>query len=362
MTSASTKFSRDVSTSRASEEGADENPNEAQELGGRRRDRDSEAGLSEFRNPEGSYGLTTTVEDENAGAVSDQEGVAEGSPLGFEDMNLKDELLRGIYAYGFETPSAIQQRAIIPCVQGRDVIAQAQSGTGKTATFCTAVLERTECSTPETQAIILEPTRELALQTHRCLLALGDYMKVQTACIVGGGRVADDVTRLRQSPAHVVVGTPGRVKHLINAQHLDPRRVTMLVLDEADDLLSSDFKDQVYDIFRTLPDQVQVVLVSATMPPEVMSVTEQFMRNPLQILVKKEQLTLAGIRQFYVQVEREEWKFETLCDLYDSVCVNQAVIFCNSRRKVEQLTREMNDANFTVSAIVRTDLSRARGK
>ncbi|XP_060583118.1 uncharacterized protein LOC132739421 [Ruditapes philippinarum] len=269
----------------------------------------------------------------------------------FDDMNLKDDLLRGLYGYGFEKPSTIQQKAILPCIRGYDVIAQAQSGTGKTATFSTAVLQRIDTDMSECQALILSPTRELAQQSYRHLIALGDYMDVEVVAFVGGRRVSDDVRRLRSGKVHVVVGTPGRIMHLIKERALEMRCLKMFVLDEADEMLSRGFKDQIYDVFRHTPEDVQVILVSATMPTEVLDVTSRFMRNPVRILVNKEELTLDGIRQFYVNVEREEWKFETLCDLYNSVCVNQAVIFCNSRRKVETLTRQMNDRDFTVSAI-----------
>ncbi|WAR03797.1 IF4A-like protein [Mya arenaria] len=269
----------------------------------------------------------------------------------FEEMGLRDKLLRGIFAFGFETPSVIQQRAIGPCIQGRDVIAQAQSGTGKTATFSIAILQCVDVDVPATQAIVLSPTRELAQQSYRCLLALGDYMDVETVAVVGGNRVSDDVMRLKQRPAHVIVGTPGRIMHLMRNNVLDVGQVRMFVLDEADEMLSQGFKDQIYDIFRHLDQDVQVLLLSATLPTEVLDATGQFMRQPVRILVQREQLTLAGIRQFYVQCEREEWKLETLCDLYSSVCVNQAVIFCNSRRRVETLERQMNERDFTVSAI-----------
>jgi translation initiation factor 4A len=126
----------------------------------------------------------------------------------------------------------------------------------------------------------------------------------------------------------------------------------MFVLDEADEMLSRGFKDQIYDVFKSMPNNVQVVLLSATMPSDVLEVTKCFMRDPIRILIKKEELTLEGIRQFYIQIDREEWKFDTLCDLYDSVNITQAVIFCNTRRKVEDLTRLMMEKKFTVSCMV----------
>jgi translation initiation factor 4A len=266
-------------------------------------------------------------------------------------MHLREDLLRGIYAYGFEKPSAIQQRAIVPCTLGRDVIAQAQSGTGKTATFAISVLQSIDTQLPDTQALILAPTRELAQQIQRDVLALGDYMKVGCHVCIGGTSVRDDIARLA-SGAHVVVGTPGRVLDMIDRRNsLRTSKIKMFVLDEADEMLSKGFKDQIYEVFQRLPQNVQVVLVSATMPAEVLDVTKRFMRDPIRILVKKEELTLEGIKQFYINVEQEQFKFDTLCDLYETLTITQAMIFCASRRKVEWLTEAMKARNFTVSSM-----------
>ena len=147
-------------------------------------------------------------------------------------------------------------------------------------------------------------------------------------------------------------GTPGRVFDMISRRVLRVNDIKMFVLDEADEMLSRGFKDQIYDVFRTLNPNIQVVLLSATMPPDVLDVTNRFMREPIRILVKKEELTLEGIRQFYVSVEREEWKLDTLCDLYETLTITQAVIFCNTRRKVDWLTEKMHNRDFTVSAMV----------
>jgi translation initiation factor 4A len=268
----------------------------------------------------------------------------------FDDMSLREELLRGIYAYGFEKPSAIQQRAILPCVQGRDVIAQAQSGTGKTATFSISVLQQLDTTKKDCQALILAPTRELAQQIQKVVIALGDYMKAECMACIGGTVVRADMDRLSQG-VHIVVGTPGRVFDMINRRALAVENIRQFVLDEADEMLSRGFKDQIYDIFRLLPLTTQVILLSATMPVDVLDVTKRFMRDPIRILVKKEELTLEGIKQFYIGVEKEDWKLDTLCDLYETLTITQAVIFCNTRRKVDWLTEKMHGRDFTVSAM-----------
>ncbi|CAL1281027.1 unnamed protein product [Larinioides sclopetarius] len=270
----------------------------------------------------------------------------------FDDMNLREELLRGIYAYGFEKPSAIQQRAIIPCIKalGLDVIAQAQSGTGKTATFSIAILQKIDTSLRECQALILAPTRELAQQIQKVVIALGDYMSAQCHACIGGTNVREDIRKLEMG-VHVVVGTPGRVYDMISRKALRTDHIKIFVLDEADEMLSRGFKDQIYDVFTTLSTNIQVILLSATMPIDVLEVTKKFMREPIRILVKKEELTLEGIKQFYISVEREDWKLDTLCDLYETLTITQAVIFCNTRRKVDWLMEKMHSRDFTVSAL-----------
>ena len=251
----------------------------------------------------------------------------------FDSMGLREELLRGIYAYGFEKPSAIQQRSIKPIVKGRDVIAQAQSGTGKTATFSISILQSLDTTVRETQVLCLSPTRELAVQIQKVILALGDFMNVQCHACIGGTNLGEDIRKLDYGQ-HVVSGTPGRVFDMIRRRVLRTRFIKMLVLDEADEMLNKGFKEQIYDVYRYLPPATQVVLISATLPHEILEMTSKFMTDPIRILVKRDELTLEGIKQFFVAVEREEWKFDTLCDLYDTLTITQAVIFCNTKRKV----------------------------
>eukprot|EP00889_Picochlorum_renovo_P006160 jgi/Picre1/33190/NNA_008515.t1 len=245
----------------------------------------------------------------------------------FDAMGLKEQLLRGVYQYGFEKPSAIQQRAILPIIQGKDVIAQAQSGTGKTSLI----------------ALFGKPD-------ERNILALGDFLKVKAHACIGGKSVGEDMKKL-EGQAQIVSGTPGRVFDMIQRRALRTRGIRTLVLDEADEMLSQGFKEQIYDVYRYLPPETQVVLVSATLPHDVLEMTHKFMTDPVRILVKRDELTLEGIKQFFIAVEREEWKFDTLCDLYDTLTITQAVIFCNTRKKVDWLTSKMRENNFTVSSM-----------
>lgn len=268
----------------------------------------------------------------------------------FDQMELKEDLLRGIYAYGFEKPSAIQQRAVKPCLMGRDVIAQAQSGTGKTATFAIGILQKLDVSIRDCQALVLAPTRELAQQIVKVIASLGDFMNVKIHACVGGTAVREDIRTLQEG-VHIVVGTPGRVYDMIQRRALRLDAVQLFVLDEADEMLSRGFKEQIYDVFKFMPESVQCTIFSATMPLEVLEVTSKFMRDPVRILVKKDELTLEGIKQFYIAIEKEDWKLDTLCDLYATLTITQAIIYCNTRRRVDWLTSKMTDKDFTVSSM-----------
>ncbi|KAJ8452144.1 hypothetical protein Cgig2_016725 [Carnegiea gigantea] len=175
----------------------------------------------------------------------------------FDRMGIKDDLLRGIYAYGFEKPSAIQQRAVMPIIQGRDVIAQAQSGTGKTSMIALTVCQMVDTATREVQALILSPTRELAAQTEKVIMAIGLHMNIQAHACIGGKSVGEDIRKLEYG-VHVVSGTPGRVCDMIKRRTLRTRQIKLLVLDESDEMLSRGFKDQIYDVYRYLPPELQV--------------------------------------------------------------------------------------------------------
>lgn len=268
----------------------------------------------------------------------------------FDQLNLKSEILRGIFGLGFEQPSAIQQRAILPICEGKDVLAQAQSGTGKTATFSISALQRIDENLKKTQALIMAPTRELALQIQKVVLSLAAYMDITVHACIGGTSIVDDIKAL-EAGAQIVVGTPGRVYDMVERGTFKTSDVKMFIMDEADEMLSSGFKEAIYNVVRFMPEACQMVLLSATMPADVLNIANKFLRDPIRILVKKDELTLEGIKQYYVDVEEEQWKFDCLTDLYDSISVTQAVIFCNTRRKVEELANKLTENDFTVSYI-----------
>ena len=266
----------------------------------------------------------------------------------FDSMNLKEKILRGIYAYGYESPSAIQQSAIVPFIEGSDLIAQAQSGTGKTATFSISILQLINPDINTCQAIILAPTRELAGQIYNVINALNNYTLYTVHCCIGGTAVSEDIRILREG-VQILVGTPGRIYDMICRKHLSVNTIKHVVLDEADEMLSRGFKEQIYQTFLGVPN-TQVCLFSATLPQDIIDISNRFMKSPLSILVKKSELTLEGIKQYYVAIE-EQWKTETIFDLYETLIINQSIIYCNTRKKVDELKEKMTENHFVVSAI-----------
>jgi superfamily II DNA/RNA helicase len=269
----------------------------------------------------------------------------------FEELELKDTLLRGIYTMGFEKPSAIQQKAIKPFIEGKDIIAQAQSGTGKTATFGISILQSIDESVKETQAVIVSHTRELSNQIYNVLNNLSTYMDVSLYQVTGGTSVNKMMDELQKKP-QILIGTPGRILDMMNKKAIDVSTIRFITIDEADEMLSSGFVTQIKDLFKFLYDnKIQVGLYSATMPQEFFEVTKRFMNKPLKILVKNDELTLEGIKQFYINVERMEYKFDTLCDLYDMISVAQSIIYCNSKKLVDELSFKLRQKDFTVASI-----------
>jgi translation initiation factor 4A len=268
----------------------------------------------------------------------------------FDQLDLKADLVRGIYGYGFVKPSVIQSKGVLPILKGKDTIAQAQSGTGKTATFAISILQLIDPDAARCQALVLAPTRELAQQIQRVIMCLGEYLKVTVHICTGGTNVMDERKRLQEG-VQVVVGTPGRVHDMLKRGFLKAEHLRLFVLDEADEMLGRGFQDQIKEIFKLIPGDVQIALFSATMPPEILGLTKDFMRDPATILVKNEELTLDGIKQFYIAIDKEEWKFDTLVELYNNIDIQQCIMYCNKKQKVDELTEKLKEKNFTVSSM-----------
>jgi len=270
----------------------------------------------------------------------------------WEDLDIKPDLLRGIYNYGFENPSPIQKKAIAPLFLKRDIIAQAQSGTGKTGCFAVGALQNIDVNKNVTQVIILSPTRELSIQSKNVIDSLGSqFSKLQTQLLIGGTSIDENVKSLTENTPQIIIGCPGRVHDMLKRGKLYKKDLSLLIIDEADELLSAGFKEQVYNIFQFMPSNIQVALFSATMPQELNVLTDKFMRNPLKILVKAEQLTLEGISQYYVALDNDDQKYDTLKDIYGMVSMSQCIIYCNSVKRVNDLYEAMQTDGFPVCQI-----------
>lgn len=268
----------------------------------------------------------------------------------FDDMDLRDSILRGIYSIGFEEPSPIQKVAIGAFGLGRDLIAQAQSGTGKTGAFSIATLHKINPEIRKPQAIILSPTRELADQTNDVISRIGELDNIRPMLAIGGTQLSENIQSLK-SGAQVVIGTAGRIIDLCQRGYLQMGDIHTLIIDEADEMLSEGFKEQVRVLFGFLTEKCQIGLFSATMDPEVIELTKHFMNQPNRILMDKEMVTLDGIEQYFVYCEQDANKYAVIDDLYNRLNSAQTIIFCNSKQRVKDLDSFLTDRQHSTCVI-----------
>ena len=262
----------------------------------------------------------------------------------WEEMNLKEELLNCIKKLNWNAPSPVQSRAIVPISQGKSMVVQSQNGTGKTATFSIGTLQRLRLTAKTTELLVVSPTRELALQSENTLKALG----ANTRACIGGNSLGEDVKALRNG-IHCISGTPGRLLQLIREHNIDGSKVKSVVLDEADEMLQS-FKRTITDLLNALEAaKPQIIIVTATVSEDVIELAQEFIPRGLKLLVPRDELSLLHINQFYVSVSGEEYKFDALTDLYQSVAIERAVIFVNTREKGNWLKNQMVASGFTVA-------------
>jgi superfamily II DNA/RNA helicase len=290
--------------------------------------------------------------DDNKGTPEPEESVESDvvEVSSFDEMGLKDELLRGLYSYGFEKPSKIQCRAIPMVLTKGDVIAQSQSGTGKTGAFSISTLQLIDEKEKSIQAIIISPTHELSRQTHNVMESISTYMKVSVCTVIGGTNVGECKCELQKNP-HIVVGTPGRILDMINKKYLDTSRLKIMIFDEADEILSSGFKDTIYNIVKQTNKKMQMCLFSATIPKDVIDLTDNFMNKPKRLLMKNDVLTLEGIKQYYVNTKSDNWKYDVLIDIYETISISQCIIYCNSKKRVNELGNTLQNNDFPVLMI-----------
>ncbi|KAH8257673.1 hypothetical protein KR038_001560 [Drosophila bunnanda] len=261
----------------------------------------------------------------------------------FEEFCLKRKLLMGIFEKGWERPSPIQEAAIPIALSGKDVLARAKNGTGKTGAYCIPVLEQIDPTKDYIQALVMVPTRELALQTSQICIELAKHLDIRVMVTTGGTILKDDILRIYQK-VQLIIATPGRILDLMDKKVADMSHCRILVLDEADKLLSLDFQDMLDHVILKLPRDPQILLFSATFPLTVKNFMEKHLREPYEINLMEE-LTLKGVTQYYAFVQ-ERQKVHCLNTLFSKLQINQSIIFCNSTQRVELLAKKITELGY----------------
>jgi translation initiation factor 4A len=280
----------------------------------------------------------------------------------FDEMGLNENLLRGVYSYGFEKPSPIQSVSILPLIKGRDVIGQAQSGTGKTGAFGIALLSYIDPALKKTQALVMAHTHELADQIATVIRSISQYMGINVILAVGGLPRHQNVRDIRAG-AHVIVGTPGRVYDLASSGDLNFKELRAFVLDEADEMLRDRFADQVSEITKLgLPETCRIAFFSATMPPEVRELADKILTDPVRVTLKVADVKLDGIKQYYVSLDEEKWKVDAFSDIFESLTISQSIVFVNSKERAERLYQVLTERGFPVSVIYGEPMTQADRK
>ena len=271
----------------------------------------------------------------------------------FDELeNIDHNILRGIFGYGFEKPSPIQKKTIKPIIAGRDIIAQAQSGTGKTAAFSIGALSLINLKENNTQVLVLSPTRELTTQTAKVMSSIGSMMDgLRVKTLFGGSSTEEQSGFLKKTSPHIICGCPGRVHDMMRRGNITTKTIKLIILDEADEMLSQGFKEQVYNIFQYFDNNIQVALFSAKLSEEIQPIINKIMRNPVEITMKAEMLTLEGISQYFVAVEDDRQKYLTLKDIFSAISLSQCIIYCNSVKRVADLYEAMSEDVFPVCCV-----------
>ena len=275
----------------------------------------------------------------------------------FSELNISESTLRSIKRMGFEEATPIQEGTITFAMAGRDVLGQAQTGTGKTAAFGIPLIEKIDPKNPNIQALVIAPTRELAIQVSEELYKLGYDKRVKLLSVYGGQEIGRQIRALKNKP-QIIVGTPGRIQDHINRRTLRLDEVQTLVLDEADEMLNMGFIDDINAILENVPSDRQTLLFSATMPPAIRKIAETFMKDPEIVKIKAKELTMENIEQFFVKATERE-KFDALSRLLDSQKPELAIIFGRTKRRVDELSQALGLRGFLAEGI-HGDLSQAK--
>ncbi|MHB1406576.1 MAG: DEAD/DEAH box helicase [Desulfitobacteriaceae bacterium] len=267
----------------------------------------------------------------------------------FSDLGLSDEIIRSVSTMGFEEATPIQQETIPLAMQGRDIIGQAQTGTGKTAAFGIPLLERLAVDSEHIQGIVLTPTRELAVQVAEELNKLGQFKGIRTLPIYGGQEIERQIRALKKRP-HVIVATPGRLMDHMRRHTIRLQEIKIVILDEADEMLNMGFVEDIETILQEVPEERQTLLFSATMPRQIQNLAQRFMKNPEIIRTKSKEITVSNIEQHYMEVQ-EKLKFDVLCRLLDIQSPELAIVFGRTKRRVDELSEALTKRGYSAEGI-----------
>ncbi|WP_022794626.1 DEAD/DEAH box helicase [Marinococcus halotolerans] len=267
----------------------------------------------------------------------------------FSELRLESPILQAIEEMGFEEATPIQSEVIPKAKNGTDIIGQAQTGTGKTAAFGIPLLEAADKTANAPQGIVLAPTRELAVQVSEELNRLGKHKRVTAVAVYGGQDIQRQIKALKRKP-QIIVATPGRLMDHVRRKTIDLGKMNTVVLDEADEMLSMGFVDDIEEILKDIPEPRQMLLFSATMPPKLKRVADKFMTNPEQVQVKNKSMTVAKIDQYYIEVNEQE-KFETLCNMLDYTPPELAIVFGRTKRRVDELAEALSRRGYAAEGI-----------
>lgn len=264
----------------------------------------------------------------------------------FANLGIKEDLLKGVFVYGFKNPSPIQVKGIQAINTGKDCILQSQSGTGKTGTYLLGVMNNIG---ENEKSIIISPTRELAKQIYNVASEIAKYSNLKVGMYIGGTNIVDDFNSIKD--CNIIIGTIGRINHIFQKKKYLYNSIKVFVCDEADNIFDNNANKDIYKIISNVNENSQKILISATLNNYVFSVSEKFLDNPIKILLKKSEIAVDLISQFYIDTEIEEYKLDVFLDLYNIISTTQAIIFCNTIRKVEWLSKELTEKNFAITAI-----------
>ena len=268
----------------------------------------------------------------------------------FEDLNLNEALLRGMYTYGLDTPSLLQKKLMKPLLECRNILVQSCSGSGKSTGYAIGILEMVDTSLKECQVLVLTPQRVLAYQINTMILNIGRNQRIISYSLMGGTQVRDDIRRLAEG-VHILVGTPGRVLDMIKRKFLSLRFLKIFILDEADEAFSRGFAEQTQEIANLIPRNTQCCIFSCTLPEEIMKFVSEFIIEPVQIIENYIEPTVSGVSQYYVTIERDEEKFSILKDLCKTLDRMKCIVFVSTIGRAKALFEELVKNDISASYI-----------